>query len=86
MGAISPAVGEPGSAGPAIDQFLRAAVSTLDYDAPRLNDGDVLRAGLLGRLEERRALPLVLVTAPAGYGKTTLLAQWIGRDRRVPSG
>jgi LuxR family transcriptional regulator, maltose regulon positive regulatory protein len=83
VGAISPAVGEPGSTEPAIDQFLRAAVSTVAYDAPRLNGGDVLRAGLLGRLEERRALPLVLVTAPAGYGKTTLLAQWIGRDRRL---
>ena len=28
------------------------------------------------------AVPLVTVTAPAGYGKTTLAAQWAERDPR----
>ncbi len=43
----------------------------------------VARSGLiprqrLGKLLKPRGLPkLVLVTAPAGYGKTTLLAQWV---------
>jgi len=27
-------------------------------------------------------VPLVAVVAPAGYGKTTLLAQWAAQDRR----
>src|SRR5437763_7967543 len=39
------------------------------------------------RLIERLAavpddVPLVLLTAPAGYGKTTLLSQWAAADRR----
>jgi LuxR family transcriptional regulator, maltose regulon positive regulatory protein len=36
----------------------------------------VCRADLLTRLDRAHGYPLVLVTAPAGYGKTTLLAQW----------
>ena len=30
----------------------------------------------------RTSAPLVLVNAPAGYGKTTLLTQWVERDGR----
>jgi LuxR family maltose regulon positive regulatory protein len=49
------------------------------YGTPSLREGLVCRAELLGRLEDARAYPLVLVTAPAGYGKTTLLSQWVER-------
>lgn len=48
----------------------------LKFRPPRLGDQSVRRAGLLSRLERGQARPLVLVTAPAGYGKTTLLDQW----------
>jgi LuxR family maltose regulon positive regulatory protein len=41
----------------------------------------VPRRRLLARLREARA-PLTLVAAPAGYGKTTLLAQWDRCDNR----
>jgi len=44
--------------------------------APRPSTELVRRTGLLRRLERDRARPLLLVSAPAGYGKTTLLAQW----------
>ena len=47
------------------------------FRAPKLRDEFVRRAELLSRLEKERARPLTLVTAPAGYGKTTLLTQWI---------
>jgi LuxR family maltose regulon positive regulatory protein len=48
---------------------------------PRAHVGLVVRETLIERLRETRA-PLILVSAPAGYGKTTLLAQWAERDGR----
>lgn len=44
--------------------------------------GIVPRAELVARLLESRAIPLVTVIAPPGYGKTTLLSQWAAKDRR----
>ncbi|GAB3825840.1 LuxR C-terminal-related transcriptional regulator [Kribbella italica] len=43
----------------------------------------VERARLVGRLSADGAPRLVLVAAPAGFGKTTLLAQWLGLHGRV---
>ncbi|HET9323903.1 MAG TPA: LuxR C-terminal-related transcriptional regulator [Gaiellaceae bacterium] len=48
---------------------------------PRLRAGLVRRPELVGRLREGRDRALTLVSAPAGYGKTTLLAQWHAKDR-----
>jgi LuxR family maltose regulon positive regulatory protein len=42
----------------------------------------VYRSELLSRLDGARARPLVLLSAPAGYGKTTLLTQWSEQDDR----
>src|SRR6476619_1070812 len=43
------------------------------------------RGQLLDRLREGRGRKLTLVCAPAGYGKTTVLAQWLEADReRTP--
>ena len=44
--------------------------------------GLVPRSRLLGRLIAAQDTPLVLLVAPAGYGKTTLLAEWAERDGR----
>ena len=44
--------------------------------------GSVPRTALVNRLRAAGAFPIVLVVAPAGYGKTTLLSQWAGRDAR----
>lgn len=52
------------------------------YQAPALRDDYVARTELHKRLDAARAFPLVLVVAPAGYGKTTLLAQWSEHDER----
>ena len=46
---------------------------------PAPGPGLVPRPRLLARLEEGLARGLVLVCAPAGYGKTVLLADWAGR-------
>ncbi len=48
---------------------------------PGLVAGLVSRSSLLARFRDADA-SLVTVTAPAGYGKTTLLAQWAATDGR----
>ena len=49
---------------------------------PPLRPGIVRRTGLVERLRASRSASVVAITAPAGYGKTTLLAEWAERDRR----
>src|SRR3954468_8342298 len=52
-------------------------------ERPRvLRPGTVRRARLVRRLVGCRDRPVALITAPAGYGKTTLLAEWELRDAR----
>ncbi len=46
---------------------------------PRLRQAPVSREALLGRLDEAMAVPLTLVVAPAGWGKSTLVAQCLDR-------
>ena len=45
--------------------------------APAFNPKSVDRSRLLARLDPRSARKLVLVSAPAGFGKTTLVLQWL---------
>jgi len=48
---------------------------------PSLRSGTVSRTALVNRLRAT-AEPIAIMTAPAGYGKTTVLAQWAVRDSR----
>src|SRR4030095_59609 len=53
---------------------------------PRLRRSLVARPRLSGRLNRGSASRLTLISAPAGFGKTTLLAEWLadtGTDRSV---
>jgi LuxR family maltose regulon positive regulatory protein len=53
------------------------------FQLPFHRDGLILRAGLVGRLAAvRDDVPLILLTAAAGYGKTTALSQWAAEDVR----
>ena len=64
---------------------LDALLLDAKLSVPRLRPGSVSRAGLIGvgRFSDCR---VVAVTAPAGYGKSTLLAEWaLAEDRRVAS-
>ena len=47
---------------------------------PAVRPGSVRRLALIDRLRQGRSFPVMSVVAPAGYGKTTLLAQWAERD------
>jgi LuxR family transcriptional regulator, maltose regulon positive regulatory protein len=58
--------------------------SSLELVEPKLHPpptrpGIVARTALVERLLASDAVPMVCVVAPAGYGKTTLLAQWAQR-------
>ncbi len=50
---------------------------------PRPRIGSVPRPRLVQRLRAGVERELVLVCAPAGFGKTSLLADWVGTDRRA---
>jgi LuxR family maltose regulon positive regulatory protein len=52
---------------------------------PRPLDVTVRRERLIERLRDGLRTPLTLVTAPAGWGKSVVVADWISRDR-VPAG
>jgi LuxR family transcriptional regulator, maltose regulon positive regulatory protein len=48
---------------------------------PQLHEGLITRTILLDRVDLALKFPLILVCAPAGFGKTTLLSQWVaGRN------
>ncbi len=50
---------------------------------PAIPARTVPRKALLAALRRTADVPFVTVVAPAGFGKTTLAAQWAGRDRRA---
>ena len=62
------------------EAFRVGAASKLGAVRPR--EGAVVRERLLGRLAAEANSPIVLVSASAGYGKSTLAAQWSARCQR----
>ena len=64
---------------PAVALFPRALPSPVPSP---LRGGTVPRIHLLRRLVAARDVPVVLLTAHAGYGKTTLATEWAHRDER----
>jgi len=49
---------------------------------PRAREGRVVRSRLSERLDRGVGSKLVLVSAPAGFGKTTLLTEWLADRSR----
>jgi LuxR family maltose regulon positive regulatory protein len=60
-----------------VDSFLEAKLHH-----PPVRDNWVARTRLLDQLELATKRPIALIAAPAGYGKTTLVAQWLARARQ----
>ncbi|HEX5696699.1 MAG TPA: LuxR C-terminal-related transcriptional regulator [Acidimicrobiia bacterium] len=57
-------------------------LNDLSIRPPRLPSGSVMRRRLIHRLQAAGETDVVAVIAPAGYGKTTLLAQWVESEER----
>jgi LuxR family transcriptional regulator, maltose regulon positive regulatory protein len=74
----------PPAQGP--EQMQPASILLPKLRPPRLPSLCISRQRLLARMEEGCAGELILVLAPAGFGKTTLVRQWIetqGQDTQV---
>src|SRR5947209_9038568 len=50
---------------------------------PRLRPNVVSRPRLLARLNEGLHRKLTLISAPAGFGKTTLISEWLAAGPRL---
>ena len=64
---------------------MPAALLETKLYVPRFRHGLVPRPRLSERLDRGTASKLVLVSAPAGFGKTTLLAEWLAAGPAAPA-
>ncbi len=58
------------------------ALDSIESEIPAPPQASIRRTALVNRLRAPAAGPVVTLVAPAGYGKTTVLAQWAERDDR----
>jgi ATP/maltotriose-dependent transcriptional regulator MalT len=63
-----------------------AALLETKFYVPRPRRGLVPRPRLSERLDRGAASRLTLVSAPAGFGKTTLLTEWLAAGPAAPAG
>ena len=61
-------------------------MSGMRQEPPAFRRASVLRPRLLERLRDRFTARVTVVVAPAGFGKTTLLAQAVAENRLSPRG
>lgn len=54
------------------------------FATPRAGASLVQRDALLARLDDALHARLTLISAPAGFGKTTLVSEWLSQDFRLP--
>lgn len=60
---------------------METSLLSTKLNIPPIRPGTVFRPRLTDRLEESINYNLVLVSAPAGFGKTTLISEWIRLGR-----
>ncbi|HEX9357097.1 MAG TPA: hypothetical protein VF933_25175, partial [Streptosporangiaceae bacterium] len=64
---------------------MPAALLETKFYVPRSRRGLVPRPRLSERLDRGAASKLMLVSAPAGFGKTTLLTEWLAAGPAAPA-
>src|SRR5947207_11412153 len=67
---------------PGTEAGMPTPILTTKLYIPRLRPNAVIRLRLLGRLNEGLHRKLTLISAPAGFGKTTLVSAWVERIER----
>ena len=68
------------------DSLVLAPLLEMKLYVPRSRRGLVPRPRLSERLDRGAASTLTLVSAPAGFGKTTLLTEWLAAGLAAPAG
>ena len=73
---------------PREEEIPRASTALLQtkFYVPQPRRGQVPRPRLSERLDRGAASKLMLVSAPAGFGKTTLLTEWLAAGPAAPAG
>jgi len=61
------------------ENALNIHILPTKLNRPTVDSNWVLRPRLISRLDEGRKKRLTLISAPAGYGKTTLAVQWLNQ-------
>src|SRR6266540_229582 len=70
------------STSPPTHNHKRDVLLATKIGIPRIRPDLLPRSHLIGRLEEATSRDVVLVSTPAGFGKTTLLTSWAKRTQR----
>ena len=78
-------VAPPKAAGHLGDSLVPAPLLETKFYVPRSRRGLVPRPRLSERLDRGTAAKLMLVSAPAGFGKTTLLTEWLAAGPAAPA-
>ncbi len=78
-------VAPPKAAGNLGDSLVPAPLLETKFYVPRSRHGLVPRPRLSERLDRGAASKLMLVSAPAGFGKTTLLTEWLAAGPAAPA-
>jgi len=78
-------VAPPEAAGHLEDSLVPAPLLETKFYVPRSRRGLVPRPRLSERLDRGIASKLMLVSAPAGFGKTTLLTEWLAAGPAAPA-
>src|SRR5580704_7716567 len=79
------AVAPPKAAGNLEDSLVAAPLLETKLYVPKSRRGLVPRPRLSERLDRGAASTVTLVSAPAGFGKTTLLAEWLAAGPAAPA-
>ena len=60
---------------------VSSTLLTTKFHIPNIRSAQVARPGLLAQLDSQIGVPLILIAAGAGFGKTSLIAAWSNQHR-----